>query len=126
MPVDSWVQTSVGIYSILGSIAFFVFCAVCFFMIRVLLSLQAEVKSIGHRVNSITGRVDRMAKDIQYITEEASVRSTGLMRVMDDSVGANLQRIERFGPWVIVGIAAWKYLSGKRSALSAKSEIKDR
>lgn len=95
-------------------------------MIRMLLSLQSEVKAIGQKVHSITDRVDRMAKDVQYITEEASVRSTGLMRLMDDSVGAHLHRIERFGPWVIVGIAAWRFLAGKRSALATKTDPESR
>jgi sensor domain CHASE-containing protein len=108
--MEYWVQVAWGIFSILGSIVFLVMCVTLGYVIRLLLALQVQMKSLSERVHSITGRVDRMAKDIQYFTEEATVRGTGLMKMTDETVGRNLPRIEKVVVWVAAGMILRKII----------------
>jgi len=113
--IPEWVTSAVGIYAILGSIFMVVMIVVAGVLVRVLLDLKDELRRLSNRVDGIAQRVDSVAKEVQTVTGEVGVRTSGLLRLVDDAAGPALGAVERYGPlFLVVGAALRLFFAAKR------------
>lgn len=108
-----WVNTS-GLFFVLGSIAMLVIIALTAFMIRLVWDLRQAISGLNRRIEVLTDRVDTITSQVQTITTDVGVRTSGIVRMVDDIAGNAMSVVERFSPWLILGAAVFRIAKSKR------------
>jgi predicted PurR-regulated permease PerM len=104
--VPSWVTQAVGIYAVLGSVFFVVLIVLVAYLLRVLADLSIQVRSLTDKVQKLTDRVQGIADQVNNVTSEVGSRTTGIVRMVDDSVGGAIRVLDMLAP-VLLAVGAF-------------------
>lgn len=102
MRVESWVQTSVGIFSILGSVFFVVLLVVTFVGLLLLSDLTKQVKALTGKVDKLADKVHGIADQVNAVTTEVGARTTGIVRMVDEGASKAIGVLEVLAPVLVV------------------------
>lgn len=105
MNLPEWWLTASGAFFVLGSAAMLVMVAVLAYLVKVLADLRHAMLALASRVEQLTTKVDGIAEQVKTVTTEVGVRTTGIVRMVDDIASPALRIVERFAP-VFIGVAA--------------------
>jgi len=102
MDVPNWWINSSGLFFILGSIAMIVTIGLVAVLIKVVLDLHKSLQVLSGRVQALTSKVEGIAEQVNTVTREVGVRTTGIVRMVDDTAGSAMTIVEKFAPILIV------------------------
>lgn len=105
----TWVTTSVGIYAILGSIMFLVMIVVVGYMIYLLAQLAKQVQKLTGKVEGLTDKVHAIADQVKTVTTDVGVRTSGIVRIVDESAHGAIRTLELLAPALVVFGAIMKF-----------------
>ncbi len=108
-----WINTS-GLFFILGSIAMIVMIVLTALLIKVVLDLHKSLQQLSTRVQALTTKVEGIADQVNTVTREVGVRTTGIVRMVDDTAMSAMTIVERFAPILIVIGAVVKIVKARR------------
>lgn len=108
-----WINTS-GIFFVLGAIAMIVLIALLAMMIKVVMDLHRAIQSLNTRVQALTTKVEGIAEQVNTVTREVGVRTSGIVRLVDDTAGSAMSVVERFAPLLIAVGALFKMFKNRR------------
>jgi predicted PurR-regulated permease PerM len=104
---DWWLSSS-GLFFVLGSILMVVLIAISLYLIKILADISRQLHALTNRVDGIAKRVDNIAETVQNITQEVGVRTTGIVRYVDQIAGGTFDFLEKFAPLFMAFGAVWK------------------
>ncbi len=104
---NEWLWLS-GLFFALGSLLVLVLIVVALYSIRVLADLSRQVHSLTEKVEGIAERVDDIAKTVQTVTTEVGVRTSGIVRTVDNIAGGTFDFLEKFAPLFMLLGAIWR------------------
>lgn len=100
--VPYWVSSAVGIYAVLGSIFFVILIVVACYTLVLLSDLSKQVKNLAGKIEQLTTRVQSIADQVHSVTTEVGVRTTGIVRMVDESAGGAIRILEILAPVLVV------------------------
>ncbi len=100
--VPGWVSSAVGIYAVLGSVFFVVLIVVSCYLLFVLADVAKQVKNLSSKVEALTDKVQTIADQVKSVTTEVGARTTGIVRMVDDSAGRALTFLEYLTPVLMI------------------------
>jgi len=105
MEIPGWVSSSVGIYAVLGSITFVVLIVVFGYLLLILSDLAKQVKKLTTKVDVLTDRVHTIADNVATVTTEVGVRTSGIVRLVDEKANSAVQILETLAPvFLVIGV----------------------
>lgn len=110
--LPSWVSTSLGIFCILGSILFVVLTVIAMFLLAMLSDIGKQIKVLSSKVEGLTDKVQTIAEKVDSVTTEVGARTTGIVRMVDESASGALRILEMLAPVFMVVGAFWKLKRG--------------
>ncbi|MBS1721604.1 MAG: hypothetical protein JSS66_01215 [Armatimonadetes bacterium] len=102
MMIEQWVQQAVGIYAVLGSAFFLVLIVAAGYLLVLLRDIATQVKNLTGKVEALTDKVTTVAEQVKSVTAEVGARTTGIVRMVDDSAQGAIRVLEMLAPVFVV------------------------
>ena len=108
-----WINTS-GLFFVLASIAMIVMIALTVLLIKVVMDLQRSLQQLTQRVQALTTKVEGIADQVSTVTREVGVRTSGIVRMVDDTAASAMTIVEKLAPILMVVGAVLKIVKTVR------------
>ncbi|MCW5936145.1 MAG: hypothetical protein KIT11_02415 [Fimbriimonadaceae bacterium] len=114
MEIPTWVTTSVGIFSLLGSAFMLLLLVMVGIVIAHSLTLSKHIKRISAQIEQVTEKGKGIAEKVDSVTTEIGSRATGIARLVDERVEPAMRAVELAAPALFI-VAAFIKLRGALS-----------
>lgn len=117
MNLPGWWVNASGVFFILGSGAVIALVILTIVLINVALELNAQIKKLTHKVEILTDKTTAIADQVKDLTQDVSVRTKGIVKVVDDNALTAFSIVERFAPALVaagVVFRMFKLLGGRK------------
>ena len=91
-----------GLYAILGCICFVVLSVVMGYLLLILRDLAIQVRNLSQKTDQLVTKVSDIANQVNSITTEVGVRTTGIVRMVDESASGAIRILEVLAPVFVV------------------------
>ena len=82
------------------------------FLLAMLSDIGKQIKVLSSKVEGLTDKVQTIAEKVDSVTTEVGARTTGIVRMVDESASGALRILEMLAPVFMVVGAFWKLKRG--------------
>lgn len=113
---DWWIGAS-GVFFIVGTLAVFALIVLSIILIQLALELRTQIKTLTAKVEVLTDKTTQIADQIKDVTNDVSIRTKGIVKVVDDNAGTAFAIIEKIAPALVVAGLGFRLfrMIGRRS-----------
>lgn len=95
-----WINAS-GVFFILGSVALIALLILVCVLISVSLDLVKQLKALTSKVEELTTKANGIADQVQSLTTDVSVRTKGIVSVVDENAHRAFGIVEKAAPVLV-------------------------
>lgn len=117
MNLPEWWIGASGVFFIVGTLAVFALIVLAIVLIQLALELRAQIKTLTSKVEILTDKTTIIAEQIKDVTQDVSMRTKGIVKVVDDNASTAFGIIEKIAPAMVVaglGFRLFRMLGSKR------------
>ncbi len=120
MNLPGWWVNASGVFFVLGSVAVIALLILVIVLVHVALELNSQIKKLTGKVEVLTEKTTAIADQVKDLTQDVSIRTKGIVKVVDDNAGNAFGIVERFAPALVTAGVVFKLFSllgGRRKKL---------
>lgn len=117
MNLPGWWVNASGVFFILGSVAVIALVILTVVLVHVALELNSQIKRLTNKVEILTEKTTAIADQVKDLTQDVSIRTKGIVKMVDDNAITAFGIVEKFAPALVaagVVFRMFKLLGGRR------------